>query len=528
MSDGRPGLPAEIERPETLLVNGLGPLFRAERAGRAVLVQLLPGIAAREIPEPERRRLAAPPHAALLPVTLDEGPSGAVAVAPLDGTLLSLARASDRLTARRAAGAGLSLVSAALALEAEGGALGPLTPANVLLDADADLPLRVFPIGPFFPGPAGVAAHSPEDLLLVDRDTLRGSPGPGSAAFSIGAVLLLAACGREALPAAPPTARELVRAIVLGGHPLARAAIPEGPLASAFAAALRWPGGGGSSLALLGEALRRVTEEADPLARALALAGRGEGLAALAVLHRTPDAARSLAAHLLRARIEESLGHRERAARTLRAVRSTFPGCVEAAESLGRLSADEAEAAACRDEAARLGASPGQRRARAAEAIVSGRLDAGIEGLERVRVEAAIDPSLAREGLAATIALARPLSGAGRHAALLELLAAPRWEVDDLDDADLAAERDEARGHAHFALGAWEESATAFRAAVAHNAQFRGAPRPALLADLAHALVAAGQREEARAAVLRSLELDPSQERMQRLRAALERSEGGS
>lgn len=526
MTPERHELPRGLERPRALLATGLGPLLSAERAGRPVLVQLLPGTSPGALSPDVQRRLAAPPHPVLLPVEVGAAASGSVAVAPLEGTPLALLPAGERLTPARAVEAGLALAAAALALAHAGSRLGPLTPHNVLVDPSAPLPLRVLPLAPFFPGPSGIAGHAPDDLLLVDRETLRGAPGPASDPFAIGALLLLACHGRDAFPAIPATAQALVREAVLTGHPLARSPLPAGPLAEVLAAALRPGGGDEAPLAALHDALRAAAEGADPLARALGLAARGDPLAALAVLHRARDAAAPpLAALLLKARLEESLGRGERAARTLHEAHEAFPASAEVAERLGHLVSDTARAAAFREEAFRLGATPARRLARAGAALAEGRLAAAAEDAERVRLAALIDPSLARLGLAASLALARPLREAGRHEAALAVLTAPGWEVDGVDDADLAASLDEARGHARFGLGAYAEAALAFRSACERE-EARGAPRPALLGELAHALVAAGRREEARRAVLRSLELDPSQERMRRLLAALAEGPG--
>lgn len=525
MTDGSHGLPDGIERPEALLVTGLGPLFRAESGGRPVLVLLLQGVSRRGFTAAELQRLASPPHPVLLPVEVREAGTGAAAVAPLDGIPLALADPSFRLLPRQAVEAGLSLVSAARALEAVGGVLGPLTPANVLVGSPAVPPLRVLPLSSFFPGPSGIAAHSPTDLLFVDRDTLRGAPGPGSAAFAIGALLLRATRGSEAFPTVPETARALVREVVLESHPLAAASLPEGPLAPPLSVALRGGEATSTPLAALADALQRVASGADPLVRALSFAAGGDRLAALAVLHRSDSTAPSLAALLLRARIEESLGHRERAARSLRAARAAYPSCSAATEGLSRLSSDALEASSCHDEASRCPSSPRRRLGRAERAIASGRLGEATAALEQIRLEAVLDPSISRHALAASLALVRPLCEAGAHAAALALLASQRGETDPVEDAGLEAERDEARGRSHFALGEWEEAASAFRGAVDHDARARGAPRPYLLGELAHALVAAGRRQEARAAVLRSLELDPSQDGMRRLQAALSEDE---
>ncbi|MBK8596430.1 MAG: hypothetical protein IPP07_08735 [Holophagales bacterium] len=520
MRDGRPGPLADLERPEAL--SATGPFFRAEREGRAVLARLFPATPPEAFPGEVRRHLSDPPHPALLPVELHAAGAGTCAVAPLDGTPLALLGGDPLLPVQRTVEAGLAFVAAAEALGAAGGRLGPLTPQNVVVCSSGPVPLRVFPLGAFPHGPGDLATFPPGDLLCVDRDTLRGAPGPASDAFGIGALLLRAAHGRDALPPPAATAKELLREVVGRGHPLSRVALPDGPLASLLGIALGREGIGParSLLAALSEALQRAAEAGDAVARALALATRGDSLGALAVLHRARrDGAPSLAHLLLAARLEEGLGHLERAARTSRATLEAYPACGEAAARLARL----APGAEGKDPAP---PTPAGRLTRAVTLLEADRLPEALAGLEGLRAEAVVDPSLARLGLAASLALARPLAEAGHHHGVLSLLAAPDWETDPVDDAGPAAAREEARGTAWFGLSEYDEAAGAFGAALSLEKNALGTPRPALLGELAHALVAAGRREEARRAVLAALEIDPSLVGMRRLLAAL--GEGNS
>lgn len=519
MRDGRPGPLTDLERPEAL--SATGPFFRAEREGRPVLARLFPATPPEAFPGEVRRLLSDPPHPALLPVELRAAGAGTCAVAPLDGTPLALLGGDPLLPVQRTVEAGLALVAAAESLGAAGGRLGPLTPQNVVVCPSGPVPLRVFPLGAFPHGPGDLATFPPGDLLCVDRDTLRGAPGPASDAFGIGALLFRAAHGRDALPPPSPTAKELLRDVVGRGHPLSSVALPDGPLATLLALALGREGDATRSpLAALSEALQRAAEAGDAVARALALATRGDSLGALAVLHRARrDGAPSLAHLLLSARLEEALGHLERAARTSRATLEAYPACGEAAARLARLARGA-------DGNAPAPTTPAGRLTRALALLEAGRFPEALAGLEGLRTEAVVDPSLSRLGLAASLALARPLAEGGHHHGVLSLLATPGWEVDPVDDAELAAEREEARGRAHFGLSEYDEAAGAFGDALTLDEKARGTPRPALLGELAHALVAVGRREDARRAVLRALEIDPSLVGMRRLLTAL--AEGGS
>jgi len=93
--------------------------------------------------------------------------------------------------------------------------------------------------------------------------------------------------------------------------------------------------------------------------------------------------------------------------------------------------------------------------------------------------------------------------------------------IDD-EDAELRAEALAVEGAAHAQMGAFHQAEEILRAALEVERGVRPTtPRPFVLNQLAHALVATGKAGEARQLVRLSLDQDPGQENLWRLLAAL-------
>ena len=521
-------LPGFFENAEELCSDGFGPVFRATRKGERFVVRLVRETFSREVAE----RLARPAHPAVLPVEVGPVPGGSYLAAPERGELLySLVKGlspgahtplSLAMDGERAVPCALRLVEAASSCAASGMRLGPLTWKSVLFGPDG---VFVFPLGFLSQRSCDWLAHSPEDLLFVDRGTLRECPGEDADVFSIGAVLLAASFSLSSSEGGERDSRSFIRSVVVSGHPLSRFEIPDVSLKPALALALaRQP----ASFPVFAAELHRIRDEHEPLGKALNLIERNEGLVALAVLHRAvQEGDRSLSVLLLKAQTEDALGYGPRARRTRQMALEAHPEASGVLFPLSRQVSDP-------QEAVRLLGVALKRDPLIADGWlqlggVLGKLERvpeAIQAFGKARQIAMADPSQSASGLAASVALSESLLEAGAIPPALFMAEVPEWDAGE-ESSELLSEREVLKGRAHYQLENYERAISCFQSAVAREEKSRReGPRPGVLNHLAHALVAAGKRKEARDVVARSLEADPNQANLWRFLAALSEGEG--
>ncbi len=526
-------LPPFFENVEELGSDGFGPTCRATRQGERLIVRLVREMFSGEV----AGRLARPLHPAVLPVEVGPVPGGSYLAAPERGELLySLVKGPSpgaHAPPSPAMGGGgerdilcaLRLVEAANACAASGMRLGPLTWKSVFFGPDG---VFVFPLGFLSQRPCDWLAHAPEDLLFVDRDTLRQCPGKDADVFSIAAVLLSLSptfVTPSSSEEGEQDSRAFIRSVVVSGHPLSRHDIPGNPLKPALALALaKHP----ASFSAFASELRRVQEEREPFGKALNLIEKNEGLAALAVLHRAvQEGDRSLAILLLKAQTEDSLGYGPRAQRTRQMALEAHPDAPGILLPLSRQVSDQHEAVRMLGEAVKRNPMASEGWLEMGRAL--GKLERVPEALQafgKARQIAMADPSQSANGLAASVALAGALLEAGATPPALFMAEVPDWDVPG-DSTALLAERELLRGRAHYQIENYGQAVSCFQAAVEKEEHCREeGPRPEVLNHLAHALVAAGRRKEARDVVARSLERDPNQANLFRFLAALSEGDG--
>lgn len=507
--------------------DGFGPVLRGVREGREWTVHWLKRAKRASVSLDAAALLARPAHPAILAVEVLDLDGSVGLAAPAGGRLASsaVAEAGDApvLSAQRCAEIGAALADASVAAAAARSVtagLFPLTWKNVHLDRAHPLGVRVFPLWIAATATADLLAHDPADLLFLDRAALRQLPGAGTDAFAIAAILAVLSGVRKSITL-PSDAASFLRSVVVSGtHPLSTTALGDGPLAAVLASVVR---GGVTPLAdcaRLAAALREVRADLDPLSRALKLHAAGDDFKALALLHRAAREDASAPLLMLKAALELKQGQRDRALRSVRDARKLAPSSRAALALLGELAADEDEALAATTEAAAL--DPLSASAQLALAIAlerSGRRDEALRGYEALRTLGRVDPSAIRYAVIGAVRISRLILEAGDArlaAAFARSALGPELEPEPR--AALLA----VLGQALQKLSEFAEALSVLAEAVDIERRNRpGGATTELLNDYAYALVANGRQDEAVVVVRQSLALDPTQQKLLQLLAAL-------
>lgn len=512
-----PGLPAKFENVEAAGTDGFGALYRASCSGEPRLVRVVRGELS--LTDAARRQLAAPPHGAILEVETGVCTDGVWLSAELPANLRSVASLLEAapggaLSPYGATDLGLVLAEAAAAAESHGGP-GPLTWRNVYVDPEDPARTRVFPLWPLPGRSIDWLAHDPATLLFLDRHTLRGVPASTSAVFSIGR-LLSAVCGGTSSWPTKTSARQLIRSAIVDGDPEAGARSVGGEMAPVIARAL------GGALRLEGatdlrDEILAIRSIADPVKRALTLAGDGNELEALAVLHRAfKEGQRSIRLFRLKARLEVSQGHPARARRTLLQARDVAPHSREVLLDLASVAATAPEQVAALRSAVITDPLDIDLRLLLMGAEQAALSDGSyLRTMDLVQTMARVDPGAGRVWLAVAAALLR----AGAARAALEMLAT---RLDTSTDPALRAAGAGLAGQALYAAGAFEEALPKLEVAV-ELASPNDPDTVELLNLLAFTYSARGRTAAAKATAQRSLLLKPDQSKIHQFVRALGR-----